>query len=120
MVRAAQRGAARREGFQISAVQLKSLQDAGRAPVIIDVREPTEWDIVRIDGAVLMPKSAQVATQIVERYGHDTDLVITCKSGMRSKAVAGDLQRLGHGRVRDLQGGVLAWVREVEPALPSY
>lgn len=105
---------------QISAVQLKSLQDAGRAPVIIDVREPTEWDIVRIDGAVLMLKSAQVATQIVERYGHDTDLVITCKSGMRSKAVAGDLQRLGHGRVRDLQGGVLAWVREVEPALPSY
>ncbi|MFT0179941.1 MULTISPECIES: molybdopterin-synthase adenylyltransferase MoeB [Pseudomonas] len=105
---------------QISAVQLKSLKDAGRAPVIIDVREPTEWDIVRIDGAVLMPKSAQVATQIVERYGRDTDLVITCKSGMRSRAVAGDLQRLGHDKVRDLQGGVLAWVREVEPALPSY
>ncbi|AIZ32101.1 molybdopterin-synthase adenylyltransferase MoeB [Pseudomonas sp. K1(2024)] len=104
----------------ISAVQLKSLQDAGRAPVIIDVREPTEWDIVRIDGAVLMPKSEQVAAQIVERYGHDTDLVITCKSGMRSRAVAGDLQRLGHGKVRDLEGGVLAWVRDVEPALPSY
>lgn len=104
----------------ISAEQLKSLKDAGKAPVIIDVREPTEWDIVRIDGALLMPKSAEVAAQIVERFGSDTDLVITCKSGLRSLAVSSELRKLGLERVRNLEGGVLAWVRDVEPALPSY
>lgn len=104
----------------ISALQLKSLKDGGKAPVIIDVREQTEWDIVRIEGALLMPKSADVAQQIIERFGHDTELVITCKSGMRSQAVSSDLRKLGLDKVRNLEGGVLAWVRDVEPALPTY
>ena len=104
----------------ISARQLKSLKDGGKAPVIIDVREQTEWDIVRIDGALLMPKSADVASQIVARFGHDTELVIACKSGMRSQAVSSDLRKLGLDKVRNLEGGVLAWVRDVEPALPTY
>lgn len=104
----------------ISALQLKSLKDSGKAPVIIDVREQTEWDIVRIEGALLMPKSAEVASRIVERFGRDTDLVITCKSGMRSQAVSSDLRKLGLDKVRNLEGGVLAWVRDVEPALPTY
>ena len=104
----------------ISALQLKSLKDAGKAPVIIDVREQTEWDIVRIDGALLMPKSAEVASQIVARFGHDAELVIACKSGMRSHAVSSDLHRLGLHKVRNLEGGVLAWVRDVDPALPTY
>lgn len=104
----------------ISALQLKSLRDGGKAPVIIDVREQTEWDIVRIEGALLMPRSADVAQQILERFGHDTELVITCKSGMRSQAVSSDLRKLGLDKVRNLDGGVLAWVRDVEPALPTY
>ena len=104
----------------ISALQLKSLKDGGKAPVIIDVREQTEWDIVRIEGALLMPKSVEVAQQIIERFGRDTDLVITCKSGMRSQAVSSDLRKLGLDKVRNLEGGVLAWVRDVEPALPTY
>ncbi|WP_447736085.1 molybdopterin-synthase adenylyltransferase MoeB [Pseudomonas shirazensis] len=104
----------------ISSLQLKSLKDAGKAPVIIDVREQTEWDIVHIDGALLMPKTAELAAQIVERFGRDTDLVVTCKSGMRSQAVSSDLRKLGLDKVRNLDGGVLAWVREVDPALPSY
>lgn len=104
----------------ISALQLKSLKDGGKAPVIIDVREQTEWDIVRIEGALLMPKSAEVAQRIIERFGHDTELVITCKSGMRSRAVSSDLRKLGLDKVRNLEGGVLAWVRDVEPALPTY
>lgn len=104
----------------ISSLQLKSLKDAGKAPVIIDVREQTEWDIVHIDGALLMPKTAELAAQIVERFGRDTDLVVTCKSGVRSQAVSSDLRKLGLDKVRNLDGGVLAWVREVDPALPSY
>ncbi|HDS1737550.1 MULTISPECIES: molybdopterin-synthase adenylyltransferase MoeB [Pseudomonas] len=104
----------------ISTQQFKSLKDAGKAPVLIDVREPTEWDIVHIDGALLMPKSAEVAAQIIERFGRDTELVITCKSGMRSQAVSSDLRKLGLDKVRNLEGGVLAWVRDIDPALPSY
>lgn len=104
----------------ISALELKSLKDAGKAPVIIDVREQTEWDIVRIDGALLMPKSAELASQIAARFGHDSELVIACKSGMRSHAVSSDLHTLGLHKVRNLDGGVLAWVRDVDPALPTY
>lgn len=104
----------------ISAVELKALRERGEQVSLIDVREPTEWDIVRIDGAQLMPKSPTLAAQLEARFGKDAPLVLHCKSGLRSEAVLAELQRLGFSDVRNLEGGVLAWVRQVDPSLPSY
>ncbi len=104
----------------ISAVELKALRDNAALHELIDVREPTEWDIVCIDGAHLMPKAPSLAREIAARFGKDTPLILHCKSGQRSRAVLLELQNLGLGNVRNLDGGILAWVRDVDTTLPSY
>lgn len=104
----------------IDVIQLKALFDEGKAPILVDVREPNEWDIVHIPGSVLMPKSPTVAAEIVERFGRDADLVITCRSGARSRVVLEKLLKLDVPRVRNLEGGVLAWVKKIDPTLPTY
>lgn len=104
----------------ITAAQLKTLIDQQKMPILIDVREPAEWDIVRIPGATLIPKSPTVAQTLLREYGHDADLVISCKSGRRSADVVAELQQLGMRNVRNLEDGVLAWVRDIDPSLPSY
>ncbi|MCV4289009.1 molybdopterin-synthase adenylyltransferase MoeB [Pseudomonas capsici] len=105
---------------QISAAQLQVLLRDDPKVVLIDVREQTEWDIAYIRGAQLMPKTEQLAEQLQACYASDTPLVLHCKSGARSQAVLMQLQRLGFTRVMNLQGGILAWIRDVEPDLPSY
>lgn len=100
--------------------ELKSLMDHGATPVLIDVREQTEWEIVRIPGATLVPTSASRAQDLLLKYGKDAHLVISCKSGKRSTNVVRELLNLGMSNVRTLEGGVLAWVSEIDPALPSY
>ncbi|VEE14775.1 PdtF, QsbC [Ectopseudomonas mendocina] len=104
----------------ISAVELKALRERGVAHHLIDVRERTEWDIVHIDGAQHMPKSPTVATEIEAHFAKDSTLILHCKSGLRSKAVLLELQRLGFSDVRNLEGGILAWVRDVDTTLPGY
>lgn len=104
----------------ISATQLKELMDRNEMPVLIDVREPTEWDIAHIPGAMLVTKSPTAAQTLRQRYGADANLVIVCKSGRRSADVTIEMLKLGMRNVRNLEGGVLAWVKDVDPSLPSY
>ncbi|SEE01647.1 molybdopterin-synthase adenylyltransferase MoeB [Pseudomonas anguilliseptica] len=104
----------------ISALELQALRERGQDVLLIDVRERTEWDIVRIQGAQHIPKGAKTAEMIEARFGKNANLVVHCKSGVRSKAVLLELQQRGFRNVRNLDGGVLAWVRDVEPTLPSY
>ncbi len=104
----------------ISARELHQLRESGQDVLLIDVRERTEWDIVRIQGAQHLPKGPKLAELIETRFGKHANLVLHCKSGVRSKAVLLELQQRGFSNVRNLDGGVLAWVRDVEPSLPSY
>ncbi|WP_170801216.1 molybdopterin-synthase adenylyltransferase MoeB [Stutzerimonas stutzeri] len=104
----------------ISVTELKRRMDQDEVPVLIDVREPTEWDIVHIPSAILVTKSPTAAQTLRERYGADANLVIVCKSGRRSADVTAELLNLGMRNVRNLEGGVLAWVKDVDSSLPSY
>ncbi|KXU38495.1 adenylyltransferase/sulfurtransferase MoeZ [Ventosimonas gracilis] len=104
----------------INVGQLKALFDQNAPPLLVDVREQGEWDIVHIPGAILMPKSPTIASEIIDRFGSDADLVIACRSGARSKVVTEDLLKRGAARVRNLEGGVLAWAKQIDPSLPSY
>lgn len=104
----------------ISVTELKKRMDQNEMPVLIDVREPTEWDIVHIPGATLMTRSSAAAQTLRQRYGADANLVIVCKSGRRSAEVTAELLNLGMRNVRNLEGGVLAWVKAIDPSLPSY
>jgi len=104
----------------INVTQLKALFEQNTPPVLVDVREQGEWDIVHIPGAILIPKSPRVADDIIDRFGRDADLVIACRSGARSKTVTQDLLKQGAARARNLEGGVLAWAKQIDPSLPSY
>jgi molybdopterin/thiamine biosynthesis adenylyltransferase/rhodanese-related sulfurtransferase len=99
---------------------LHALRERMGDVLLIDVRERTEWDIAHISGALHMPKSPTLAADIEARFGKHASLVLHCKSGARSRAVLSDLQALGFVNVRNLEGGILAWIKQVEPTLPAY
>ncbi len=85
---------------------------------LIDVREPHEWEIVRIPGAVLMPK-ASVTDHLAELAQH-SEVLVQCKGGGRSADVTKLLLSAGFKNVKNVAGGVLAWVNEIDPTLPTY
>ncbi|TFD07029.1 molybdopterin-synthase adenylyltransferase MoeB [Cryobacterium sp. TMT1-66-1] len=85
---------------------------------LIDVREPEEYDTVHIDGALLVPQGGILSGEVV--LARDRDIIVHCKAGPRSAAVLAELQRRGYENVRQVEGGILAWVKQIEPALPTY
>lgn len=86
--------------------------------VLVDVREPAEADLVRIDGSVLVPKDGILDGRTP--VPADRPVILYCKGGVRSAAVLSALRAAGRTDVRHLDGGVLAWVRDVEPHKPAY
>lgn len=87
---------------------------------LVDVREPGEYDIVRIDGSVLVPQGRILAGEAWPEIPQDKDVVFLCKGGTRSASVLAAARKAGYQRVSHLDGGILAWVREVEPHKPVY
>ena len=105
---------------QLSASQLKDwLADPGRTkPVLLDVREPWEFETCRIAGSISMPMRG-----IPARYhelGRDQDIVMVCHHGARSFQAGMFLEQMGFGGIINLHGGVAAWARDVDPAMPTY
>ncbi|MCA4132342.1 molybdopterin-synthase adenylyltransferase MoeB [Arthrobacter sp. M4] len=87
---------------------------------LVDVREPGEHDIVSIDGSVLIPQGRILAGEAWAELPQDKDIVFHCKAGTRSANVLEAARKAGYTRVRHLDGGILAWVRDVEPTKPVY
>ncbi len=87
-------------------------------PLLLDVREPWEFEICRIDGSVNLPMS-QIPAQL-ERLEDAAEIVLICHHGIRSLQVAGYLQRMLDGSLINLDGGVDAWAREVDPDMALY
>ncbi|HUF49939.1 MAG TPA: rhodanese-like domain-containing protein, partial [Longimicrobiales bacterium] len=88
--------------------------------VLIDVREPFEWDMVNLEqyGAKLIPLD-----QVVERRAEidrDADVVIYCRSGSRSAGAVRQLRAHGFDRLLNLKGGIRGWAEDVDPSLPTY
>ena len=105
---------------QIAATELAAwLADAGRAkPLLLDVREPWEWDKARIDGSQHIPMR-EVPARLSE-LDPDAAVVAICHHGGRSQQVAMFLEKSGFAQVHNLAGGVDAWSRTVDPAVPVY
>ncbi len=102
----------------IDAMKLKAALNGEVPPVLIDVREPWEFELAHIPGSVSIP-GHQLPARLSE-LGADNDLVVVCLQGTRSESAAALLARSGFGRVRVLDGGLEAWGREVDPAMPRY
>ena len=95
------------------------LSDAGREqPVLLDVREPWEFERARIQGAQLVPMR-EVAGRLDE-IDPAKPVVAICHHGGRSMQIALFLEKAGYNNVHNLVGGVDAWSRTVDPAIPLY
>jgi len=86
---------------------------------LVDVREPAEHALVAIPGARLLPKGAFLDGSAFAHLDPARPLVLHCKSGIRSAEVLALVRQRGFDAVH-LEGGVLAWVDDVDPALPRY
>ncbi|WP_104172192.1 molybdopterin-synthase adenylyltransferase MoeB [Arthrobacter sp. Y81] len=108
----------------VTATQLATMLASRKAGLkdfdLVDVREAGEHDIVSIDGSVLIPQGRILAGEAWAELPQDKDIVFHCKAGTRSAAVLAAARKAGYQRVSHLDGGILAWVREVEPAKPVY
>jgi adenylyltransferase/sulfurtransferase len=105
-------------GTDISPDQLKKRLDAGENLFVLDVRNPNEFAICRIPGTVLLPlpelplRFAEVPT--------DREVIVHCKSGMRSAKAIEFLKAQGYTRLVNLTGGILAWAEKVDPGMARY
>jgi len=93
--------------------------DATReAPLLVDVREPWEFNLCRIEGSLLVPLGE--LTRRVDELPRDRPLVMVCHTGRRSQSAAMFLEQSGFGDVRNLKGGVERWAIEVDPSMRRY
>jgi sulfur-carrier protein adenylyltransferase/sulfurtransferase len=107
-------------GSTISAKDLAAMLDRGDDFFLVDVREPNEYEIVSIPGATLIPKGEFLNGSALERMPQDKQIVLHCKSGARSAEVLAVLKSAGFADAVHVGGGVLAWVNQVDPSLPTY
>jgi adenylyltransferase/sulfurtransferase len=99
-------------------VELKKMMDENKPLVLVDVREPHEYQICRIPGSVLIPLG-EVPKRMNELNSAD-EIVVHCKSGMRSAKAVELLIKSGFRKIRNLKGGILAWSDQVDPSVPKY
>ena len=101
----------------ISVRELKRKMDAREKFSLIDVREPFEFDIARIDGAKLIPLG-EIAARADEL--ENGEIVVHCHSGARSAQAVELLRKIGRVKVYNLEGGIDAWSEEIDPNVPKY
>ena len=107
------------KGSTIGAAELKTMLDTGDI-FLVDVREPNEYEIVSIPGATLIPKGEFLSGDALERLPQDKKVVLHCKSGARSAECLAIVKDAGFSDAVHLGGGVLAWVNQIDPSLPTY
>ncbi|MEP9383856.1 adenylyltransferase/sulfurtransferase MoeZ [Nocardioides sp. KR10-350] len=116
-------------GATISVVQLehmlKEREEGSREFVLVDVREPNEFEINKIPGSVLIPKGEFLNGNAFDQLGDLTgngskQLVLHCKSGVRSAEALAIAKGAGYSDAVHVGGGVVAWVNQIDPSQPSY
>ena len=107
-------------GSTISVEQLKSKMDHHDNFLLIDVREPAEFEIVRIPGSVLIPKQEFLDGSVLSKLPQDKPIILHCKSGVRSAECLAVLKGAGFSDATHVSGGVIAWAKQIDTALPTY
>ena len=100
--------------------RLREMLDSGTGVALIDVREPAEWEINRIDGALLIPGSDIESGQGMDRIPAGRIPVLYCKTGARSARAVAALKSAGIGQALHLRGGIVAWADELDPDMARY
>ena len=103
----------------ITVAELKQKRDAASSLTLLDVREPFEYEMAHIEGAKLIPLG-ELPAHLEQIGDRNRELVVHCYSGVRSAHAVELLQRVGFDNVFNLEGGIDAWSREIDPTVPRY
>jgi adenylyltransferase/sulfurtransferase len=104
----------------ISVTELKSKMDNKEDFYLIDVREPSEFEIVRIPGSHLLPKQGFLDGTVLAGLPQDKPIILHCKSGVRSAECLAILKGAGFSDAAHVSGGVIAWAKQIDTSLPVY
>lgn len=105
--------------WEISPRELKSRLDRGDDIVLVDVREPWEFEIASLPESRLLPLG-ELERRIEEELDRDQEIVVYCHHGFRSLEAAMTLWNMGFDRVKNLSGGISRWADLVDPQMPRY
>ena len=105
---------------EVGPQQLKQRLVGADPPLLLDVREPFEWDIVSLKEFEEVRVPLGQLSERMNEVPAERDIVVYCRSGARSRVAATSLVEAGFRRVDNLTGGVLAWADEIDPSLPRY
>ena len=103
---------------EITPRELKRVMDGPGEVVLLDVREPNEHELCRIEGSKLIPLGE--LEKRADELSRVADIVVYCHVGVRSARAVRLLSSMGFGRVRNLKGGIRAWARDVDPRMLTY
>jgi adenylyltransferase/sulfurtransferase len=121
--------------LEIDVYELKDRLDTESDLLVLDVRDPHEWEISTLDDTLRIPKGDIQAAKNAVLAGRklreetvlaeiplDREIIVYCRSGVRSADVTGMLGEIGYdtAKLKNLEGGILAWAREIDPSLPLY
>ena len=104
----------------ISVTELKAKIDNKDKFLLIDVREPSEFEIVKIPGAILIPKQGFLDGSALAGLPQDKPIILHCKSGVRSAECLAILKSAGFADATHVSGGVVAWAKQIDTSLPVY
>jgi len=107
-------------GSTITVQDLKSKIDAQANYYLIDVREPSEYEIVKIPTAHLIPKQGFIDGSVLATLPQDRPIILHCKSGVRSAECLAILKDAGFSDASHVFGGVVAWAKQIDTSLPVY
>jgi adenylyltransferase/sulfurtransferase len=102
---------------KLAVKELKRRIDAGEDVYILDVREPYEYKIAQIGGKLIPQNDVPNRLSEIDR---NREIIVHCRSGVRSQKIAEYLKQQGYPRVVNLAGGILAWADEIDPKMQKY
>jgi adenylyltransferase/sulfurtransferase len=103
---------------QIDVRELQERMESGRPCILLDVREPVEFEMARVEGANLIPLGQLPARQ--HELDREQEIFVMCHSGVRSERAAEFLRSAGFAKVSNVAGGIDAWSEEIDPSVPRY
>jgi rhodanese-related sulfurtransferase len=105
--------------LELTVAQAKQLLSEPTPPVLLDVREPWEYDTAHIAGSTLIPMN-EVPARAFKELDEEAPILVLCHHGMRSLSVAAWLRQQGFDRAQSVAGGIDAWSRTIDPTVPRY
>jgi rhodanese-related sulfurtransferase len=105
--------------YEIAVEELKALRDAGGNVVLLDVREPWEFETAKIADSKLIPMG-DIPARFNQELNPEEHIVVVCHHGVRSMNVTAWLRQQGFEKVQSLRGGIDRWSRQIDPTVPVY